>query len=128
MIGLVGVLWLSPVALCLCAVVIGAQVSMNTRSEVQLQVGVPTVSFQIPRVGNGVGIVTCSCPVGSSAAARLTAGRSWRDSLAVNTGGVALELGEQGLGLSRKDGEVQGFIVFIYGIVPGWPPMPAPSQ
>ena len=100
---------------------------MKIRSEVQQHVGVPIDKCQIPRAGNGVGTVTRSCPVDRRVAVRFTVGRSCRDRRAVNAAGVALELGEQGLGLTKKDGSVQ-FRVFISGIVPVLLSMLVPSQ
>ena len=99
-------------AVCVGTVVMGAQVSIKTFSEVQLHVGVPIDRCQIPRAGNGVGTVTRSCPVGRSTVVSVIVGRQGLESTALNVGLVALELGEQGLGLTKKDGLVQ-FRVFI---------------
>ena len=124
-----GVVALCSVGVCVGTLAMGEQVSMNTRSEVQQQVGVPTDNCQIPRVGNGVGIVTCSCPLGSSAVVSCTVGRSCLDSRAVNVGLVEDELGAQGLGFSKNVGLVQGWIVFMLPpILSHLLPMPAPSQ
>lgn len=91
---------------------------MNTRLLKQQHVGVPTVSCQMPRVGNGAGTVTLSWPDGSSAVVKLTVGKSCRDRRAVNTAGVVLELGAHGLGLNRNVASVQGLMVFIIRSIP----------
>ena len=100
---------------------------MKIRSEVQLHVGVPIDRCQIPRAGNGVGTVTRSCPVGKSLVVSVIVGRSCLESTARNVGLVKDELGEQGLGLTKKDGSVQ-FRVFIFCIVPVLLSMLVPSQ
>jgi hypothetical protein len=107
----------SPVAVCVGTLAIGVHVSMYTLAEKHEQVGVPTLSCQMPRVGNGVGIVTRSWPEGRSAAVSCTVGRSGRDSVALNAGLVGLELGAQGLGLSKKLGLVHGDMVIMASVL-----------
>jgi hypothetical protein len=100
------------VAICLLSVVIGAQVSMKTLALKQQHVGVPTVSVQIPRSGNGVGSVSLSWPVGSCVTVNVTlATTSCLESVALNGSADGLA---QGLGLTKNVGSVQGLIVFIF--------------